>query len=791
MQSPLTLAGLTLAGLTLAGLTLARLMLARLTPARLTPARLTPACLTMPSLFPTLIPAGQTLAWQTLAHSAGQPWPISPPAWVSTSLAKERSQFVLWLPVLMGVGVLTYFALRQDPPVWVGLALLLPSAIGVALARRRPMARGALAALAAFALGLTSAQVATWRAPPLILLPTHAVTLTGTVRGVDPLPEGRRLLLEAVHLDGAEAALPRLVRVRLRTGDPAVVATGDTVRIRALLRTPASPAYPGGWDLQRDAFFSGLGGSGFALGPAERIAAADPAGLARRLQLLRERVGARFIKGIPGAAGTIAATLFTGLAGAIPPGDHQAFRDSGLAHLLAVAGLHIGIVMGWTMFLTRAGLALCERSALHWPTKQIAAFVALAAGGGYMVLTGEHVPIARSFAMAMLYTLAVLLGRRAISLRGLGLAGVILMLTEPQEVPGVSFQMSFAAVLALISGYEVLRPRLAALHGHGGWRGKLTLHLAMLGLTSFLAGTASAPIGAYHFGRVQVYFVVSNMVAVPLTAFWVMPLGLLALVLMPVGLGLDRLAMLPMGWGIEAILWVARTTAALPAATLPVSHAPAWGLALVGLGMAWLGLWRSRIRLAGIAVLVVGLASPLLARPADVLVSADGRLIAVRTADGVFAELGNGASRFIRDDWTDYWGEDAMQPMPKVGAAADGAVVCDAAGCLLRPRAGAVAALLVRGKVSPASCRAAAVEVAAEPARGLCAKPWPALVDRFTVWRYGAVAVWLQPHGVVIVSDRSLRGVRPWVVPLPERRAAPVLPPSLPMAPREPPASAD
>ena len=166
------------------------------------------------------------------------------------------------------------------------------------------------------------------------------------------------------------------------------------------------------------------------------------------------------------------------------------------------------------------------------------------------------------------------------------------MLIEPQEVPGVSFQMSFAAVLALIAGYEVLRPRLAALHGEGGWRGKLTLHLAMLGLTSLLAGTASMPFGAYHFGRIQVYFVISNMVAVPLTAFWVMPLGLVALALMP--LGLDRLAMLPMGWGVEAILWVARTTAALPAATLPVPHAPAWGLALVGLGMAWLGLWRGR-----------------------------------------------------------------------------------------------------------------------------------------------------------------------------------------------------
>jgi competence protein ComEC len=735
-------------------------------------------------------------------------------------LAAERDRLVLWLPVLMGVGVVTYFALRQEPPVWAGLALLLPALTGAFLARPTSLLRALLAMLVAFALGLAAAQFATWRAPPLVVLPTNAVTITGIVRGVDPLPDGRRLLLEAVRIDPAtpppdrpppdrptldqptldrptlaRPPLDRLVRVRLRTGDPIEVATGDTVRIRTLLRAPASPAYPGGWDLQRDAYFTGLGGSGFALGKAELIATAGPTGLTRRVQQLREHIGARFIAGIPGAAGAIAATLFTGMAGAIPLADHQAFRDSGLAHLLAVAGLHIGIVMGWAMFLARAGLALCEYTALRWPTKQIGAFAALAAGGSYMALTGMHVPIARSFAMACLFTLAVLLGRRAISLRGLGLAGVALMLIEPQEVPGVSFQMSFAAVLALISGYEVLRPKLQALRGEGGWRGKLMVHLAMLGLTSLLAGTASAPFGAYHFGQVQIYFVLANMLAVPLTAFWVMPLGLLALVLMPLGFGLDRVPMLPMGWGIQGILWVARTTSALPAATLPVPHASAWGLALVGLGMAWLGLWRSRIRLAGIALLAVGLASPLLARPADLLVSADGRLIAVRTAQGVYVEHQSGASRFIRDDWTDYWADGAMLPMPKSGTAAGAAVTCDAVGCLLRPREGSVAALLVRGKVTSTSCRAAAVEVAAEPARGLCPRPWPALVDRFTVWRYGSVAIWLRPTGVEIVSDRAFRGTRPWVVGLPPKRNAavvpPTLPPTLPVAPQEPPAAED
>ena len=207
------------------------------------------------------------------------------------------------------------------------------------------------------------------------------------------------------------------------------------------------------------------------------------------------------------------------------------------------------------------------------------------------------------------------------------------------------------------------------------------------------------------------------------------------------------------------------------------------GLAWPGSGCGaaasgWRGSWCWRS----------GLASPLLARPADLLVSADARLIAVRTADGVFVEQGTGASRYTRDDWTDYWGAGEMRPMPQSGTAADGAVACDAAGCLLRPRPGAAAALLVRGAVSVAACRAAAVEVAAEPARGLCPKPWPALVDRFTVWRYGAVAIWLRPEGAVVVSDRAFRGARPWVVGLPARKAA-APPAGLKVAPSEPPAA--
>jgi competence protein ComEC len=393
-----------------------------------------------------------------------------------------------------------------------------------------------------------------------------------------------------------------------------------------------------------------------------------------------------------------------------------------------------------------------------------------------MVLTGMHLPIVRSFAMACLYTAAVLAGRRAFSLRGLALAGVVLMLLEPEEVPNVSFQMSFSAVLALIAGYEVMRPALHSVRGNGSWLRRVGLELAALALTSTLAGTASAPFGAYHFGVIQIYFVVANMVAVPLAAFWAMPAGLIGLLLMP--LGLDWLAFVPMGWGVQAILFVARTVAAWPAATIDVPHIPVWGLLITAFGIAWLGLWRSRLRLAAVPVIVLGLLTPLLVRPPDILISEDARLIGVRIAGTVYLQRQSGASAFTRDAWLQYWAARSPVLMPIDGDAADGAIACRKDQCLLHPIDHAKGVLLVRGAARPDGCGEVSIIVSAEPARGLCPRPWPALVDRFTVWRYGATAVWLNGGHATLLTDRTWRGTRPWVPPpsTPHAHVAPTLP---------------
>ncbi len=726
-----------------------------------------------------------TVTWQEIA-GRGLAVSASLRGWA----AAERGRFALWLPVCMGMGALLYFSLRAEPPSWSGAAVAGPAVLGSVLARCRPvlhggLLRGGLLAVAAGAIGFASCQFATFRALPVEPLPSRGVTVSGLVRGVETLPAGRRVLLEGVRILDSERDLARTIRVKLKANDPAEMETGDRVRLRVLIRPPSPPAYPGGWDLQRDAYFSGLGGYGMALGPAEVLAHARPQGPGAWIRWLRDTIQHRILAVLPGAQGGIAATLLTGITAGIPEPDRAAFRDSGLAHLLAVAGLHIGIVMGLMLGFPRLVLALSERASLFWPCKQIAAVVALGSGGFYMLLTGMHLPILRSFAMACLFTLAVLAGRRAISLRGLALAALAILLVEPWEVTGVSFQMSFSAVLALIAGYEALRPWLlrlqaAPIWGEGTWGRRLALHVAALALTSLLAGTASAPYGAYHFGRVQVYFVVSNMVAVPLTALWVMPAGLIALALMP--FGLEVLALVPMGWGTGAILWIAHTAADLPASTFAVPHMPAWGLGVLSLGIAWVGIWRTRWRLAGVAGIALGLASPAFDHPPDMLVSADARLIALRVSGEAFVQRTAGGSRFVQDAWQQYWAVAEMEPMPgELGADAPGEadiVTCDPGGCRLRPHPDGVSALLLRGAAHSPFCAEVAVVVSAEPARDACPGLAPTLVDRFTVWREGAAAIWLEPGGARVLTDRAERGDRPWV-PRPQSRRGAALPAAL------------
>ena len=666
-------------------------------------------------------------------------------------LGAQRGRFALFLPVFMAGGVLLYFARTSEPSLALAGGAALLSAAMVPLAWRWPVLR-AVAFCAAFASGgFALACVQSARAPPWEVLPRHAVVVSGRVVLLEMLPEGRRVTLATPSLDG-DAALGRDLRIRLRTSDQAPVAAGDTIRVRALVRLPSPPDYPGGRDTQLDAYFARLAGYGFAIGPAAVLpqAGAGQSRSSRWWAGLRGTIAHRLTAGLPGTPGAIASTLLTGMGTSIPPDVRADFQNSGLSHLLAVAGLHIGIVMGLVFAASRLALAAWERSALHWPTRKMAALAALAAGLFYLALTGGHVPILRSFAMAALVTLGVLTGRRAISLRGLCLAATVLMLLSPASVVGVSFQMSFASVLVLIAGYEMVRPVLMRVSPGAWWRGPV-LYLAGLVLTSLLAGTASLPFAAYHFGRATLYYVPANMAAVPLTALWVMPWGLAALALMPVGL--EGLALAPMGLGLRGLAWIAHAVAGWPEASVAVPMMPGWGLALVAVGLALAGLWRGWPRLMGVAPIVLGLAAPLLVRPPDMLVGAEARLIAFRVGGHTLVEQAAGVTPFEASAPGRIWGAAVSWPV-QTGPG----VTCTDVACRVAFPGGQASLARAMGG---ADCSAPVI-VSAIWLRGACAGRL--VIDRQTAERNGAAFIRMRPGGVEVTTDRMERGTRPWVL---------------------------
>jgi competence protein ComEC len=327
--------------------------------------------------------------------------------------------------------------------------------------------------------------------------------------------------------------------------------------------------------------------------------------------------------------------------------------------------------------------------------------------------------------------------------------------------------MSFAAVLALVAGWDWLRPRLPE---RRGWRRRLALGLFGVVATSVLAGAATTPFGLHHFGRLQLYGVAANALAVPLTSVLVMPAGMAAVALLP--LGLERLALAPMGWGVEAMLLVARWVAAWPGAALEVPPIPASGLALTGFGLLWLCLWRTAWRGRGLPLILAGLLTGLWHPPPDLLVSADARLIALRAGEGLYLQRLSGASGLVRESWLRLHGEAEAVPLPaKEGSLAEGVLRCTPGACTLRPSGdGGPAAVLLRGDPPAEACATAAVVVSAEPVRGgRCAA---LVVDRFAVWRNGAHAVWLERGGPRVLSDRAWRGARPWVPPVHRPRDA-------------------
>ncbi|MGE3906538.1 MAG: ComEC/Rec2 family competence protein [Reyranellaceae bacterium] len=684
-------------------------------------------------------------------------------AWLAAQAAEERGRWALWLPAAFGSGIGVYFALPFEPPLWPALTFSVVAAVLAVLARRTAFIGLLLVAAATIAAGFAVAKLRSDAVAAPVLEREMASALSGTVANIEPLPSGLRIRLEELRVERLEeVAQPGAVRVTVRRPPPDL-AIGDRVSLRAVLIPPSPPAAPGAYDFQRDAWFRGLGAVGYAISPVAIESRATRSGWRQFVDGMRQEATRRIIAD-GSAESAMAAALLTGEQSGIPEADLQAMRDSGLAHLLSISGLHMVLVVALLLGGLRLLLALIEPVALRWPIRKWAAIVAFAGALFYLLLAGSPIPAQRAFIMAAVVLLAIVIDRNALSMRTVALAAMVILILAPESLLSASFHMSFAAVLALIAGWEWLQPRLARFRAARpllapGPLDRIGYYLAGVVLTTLIAGTASGLFGLYHFNRLALYGAIANMAAVPITGFWVMPWGILAMLLMP--LGLEQLALEPMRWGLSAIIWVAGTVASWPGSAPLVPALPSYALPLFALGGLWLCLWRRSWRLLGIGPIAIALLSLLWTRAPDLLISEDAESVAVRTDTGALMLSRPNADRFRRETWTRRAGDDVLQPWPQAGTVSDdGALRCDALGCVLRRQGQSVTVAFTLQALAE-DCGLPGMLVSLEPARAACRRR-DRLIDFFDLRRSGTHVIWLGRDGVGVRTVAEEQGDRPW-----------------------------
>ncbi len=689
---------------------------------------------------------------------------------------RERDRWVLWLPVGMGAGICLYFQLPEEPAIWAGLLVIISGITAGWTIRTvaRPVSHVLMVfaiAVTTIGLGMTAAKLRTLNVETIVLQKSIGPTnVSGRIERIETFPAGVRVVLVTPRISGLQPyRTPDRLTLRMR-GMQSEYWPGDWIKVRAKLSPPSPPATPGGFDFQRQAFFRGIGAVGFAFGRATVIASANDTngeGGAYIIARLRHHLTGLITTALPGPQGGLAAALMTGEKRAVDEKTVQNLRDSGLAHLLSISGLHVGLVAGFVFAALRFILALLPFVGLRYPIKKWAALAAILGAFCYALIAGATLPTQRAFLMLSIALIAVVLDRRGISMRSLAWAAIVVLLIQPESLLGPSFQMSFAAVMALIAVYEWVSSRSQARnyalgHERSGlpvWARTAGFYIAGVALTTLVAGLATTPFSAFHFNRFADYSLAANLIAVPITALWVMPWAVIAFIMMT--FGLEAYALQAMSWGLDLVMAVAETVSGWPGSVTLIPAMSDWGLIAISLGMIWLCLWQRHWRFWGVVPVAIGMSSVLFIDTPDLLVDGKGQVIALRSESGDLRFSSLVQSTHTRKTWLRRAGQkDMLGFNPRRGNTIQN-LDCDQSGCLYRTRYHTLAIAHTPAALIE-DCWTADVVISLSPVRRYC--PADIVIDRFDLWRNGTHALWVTDNEIRVSTVNSERGDRPWVL---------------------------
>jgi competence protein ComEC len=665
----------------------------------------------------------------------------------------NRGLFFLFVPLLLGIGIALYFGMTTEPPFGLGLTCLVISGLTSYYLRNHYIVFLSTLALAIVFIGFTSAQIRTYYLDTQMLKEDHGPSgIEGRIVDIKYAHNAMKIILDRLQISGLSA---NLVPSRVRLHVPKQLEhfkEGDWVRTFGVIKPVPAPTTPASFDFQRHNYFKQIGAIGFAYGDIKVIS--ENHDQLHSFDYLRKDIQQRILKHFSTQDNDpnirhLAITFLTGNKQMLDQNLLEDVRASGLAHLLAISGLHIGLVTSLFFISIRTLLSFIPFIALRYPIKKWAAIFAMFGGLFFTLLTDASVPTIRAYIMCLVVLIGILFDRKAISLRTVAWAAIFILLFFPESLLSASFQLSFAAVTALVMIYEKKVIDTA--------QSKPIRYIKDILKTSIVASLVTMPFSAYHFNKVALWGILSNLIAIPLTVFWIMPLGIIALIMMPFhleGVFLDL-----MGWGIQLLIWTARFFATLPLADLTIVQFSTFTLILMTYFIIQTLISQThRFKVMTFGT-VISLCFIYLPSQPDIKIMADGRLSALKTQDGdvMVSQFRN--SRFVRENWLDEWAyrhNDAKQY--------DETLPCDQYGCRFTHPSGKEITFNRNQLAFIEDCSTEAILITDQTVPSTCHKP-EIIIDRSSLKQNGAHAVYFSQDGTVKVKTvRENRGQRPWTV---------------------------
>ncbi|MES2783190.1 MAG: ComEC/Rec2 family competence protein [Pseudomonadota bacterium] len=682
-------------------------------------------------------------------------------------LDRERDQLPLWLPVGIGFGVAIWQF--SGPSAWLGLALSCASLILFGMlaplgSRLRQIVR--MAAITTF-IGFSLITFRSTTVAQPVLGKIWIGEFYGRIESVENI--SARNVFRLRLATGDDAQLPPFVRVNLSPEQyDDAFQPGSIVRLRARLLPPAGPTLPGGYDFARRAWFQQIGATGTALGEVRLYQTADGE---RLFATKRAELTSHILASMPGGAGAIGAALVTGDQGHIREADAQAMRDSGLAHLLSISGLHVTAVVGFIFLAVSRLLSMSSWLALRVPIPVCAAAAAAIGAVGYTLLTGAEVPTVRSCIAALLILVALAMGRDALTLRLVAFGALVVLIFWPEAMAGPSFQLSFAAVATIVVMHDLPVVKRLTERRDESLLKRVARALASLVLTGLAIELVLTPIALFHFHKAGLYGALANVVAIPMTTFIIMPLEALALVFDILGLGW------PFWWlagqGITAILALAHWVSSLPGAVTMMPAMPIWAFGAFVFGALLFGLLATRVRYVGVPLCLIGVYAMVMAPRPDILVTGDGKHLALVSKVGEVALLRGQAGDFVRGMIFEKAGSNAkatpIEDWPGVQCTSDNCVItlsgATRSWTLLATRTNNP----IPSMEMAAACKRVDIVVSDRWLPQSCRPKWMK-ADRRILEQTGGLAFYLDDQRVVTANENNRH--TPWVQAALAARAA-------------------